>query len=70
MKDITVQYFEELMAGGETAKQVAGRLEAVLKFVFDDKEISMHDKVAGDLDFEELVAAMILARDLLRELYV
>jgi hypothetical protein len=30
----------------------------------------MHDKVAGDLDFEELVAAMILARDLLSELYV
>jgi hypothetical protein len=68
MKDIKKQEFEALMVGGESAREAVARLDVALKFIFEDEVISMHDKVAGDFDFEELVAALILARDLLNEL--
>lgn len=68
MKDINRILLKKLMVKGETAKQCVSRLECLLDAFFEDSTLSIHDKVAGDFDFEELLVALEMARSLLEEL--
>ena len=68
MKDCKREHFKALMVTGTTAAQCVKRLDVALEFIFNDPFLSIHDKVAGDFDFEELIAALLMAHDLLKEL--
>lgn len=37
------------------------RVQAALEFLWADKTRSIHDKIAGDFDYEELIAALLAA---------
>lgn len=43
------------------------RVQAALDFLWKDDVRSMHDKVAGDFDYEELTAALLCAEQALIE---
>ena len=43
------------------------RVQVALDFLWRDKEKSIHDKVAGDFDYEELIAALLTAKAALLE---
>ena len=38
------------------------RVQVALDFLFRDTQRSIHDKVAGDFDYEELIAALLHAK--------
>ena len=46
----------------------ATHVDVALKFLWEDAERSIHDKVAGDFDYEELIATLIAARARIAEL--
>ena len=43
------------------------RVRVALDFLWKDKVHSIHDKVAGDFDYEELLAALLCAEQALTE---
>lgn len=49
------------------SSEALNRVRAALDFLWDDKTHSMHDKVAGDFDYEELTAALLYAEKALSE---
>lgn len=45
-----------------------GHVDVALKFLREDEERSIHDKVAGDYDYEELLGTLIAAKARISEL--
>lgn len=43
------------------------RVKTALDFLWKENKKSMHDKVAGDFDYEELIAALLCAEEALSE---
>lgn len=43
------------------------RVNVALDFLWKDETRSIHDKVAGPFDYEELIAALLFAREGLKE---
>ena len=43
------------------------RVQATLDFLWDERQRSMHDKVAGDCDYEELIGTLLCAEAALKE---
>jgi hypothetical protein len=43
-------------------------VDVALKFLWEDEERSIHDKVAGDYDYEELIGTLIAAKARISEL--
>lgn len=42
-------------------------LSYALDHIFKDQKLMLHDKVAGEMEYEELVFALIIARSLMSE---
>jgi hypothetical protein len=49
------------------SSEALDRVRSALKFLWSDKTHSIHDKVAADFDYEELIAALLCAEAALVE---
>lgn len=58
MKDITK---EQQSLFHVDASEALSRVRVALNFLWKDSRRSIHDKVAGDFDYEELIAALLSA---------
>ena len=65
MRDLP-SYCEELF--GVDPCSAGDYVDVALKFLWEDEERSIHDKVAGDYDYEELIGTLIAAKDRISEL--
>jgi hypothetical protein len=64
MKDITPQQKNLFQVNSAEALK---RVQVALDFLWKDPKKSIHDKVAGDFDYEELLAALLSAKAALVE---
>jgi hypothetical protein len=58
MKDLSEKHKSNF---GVAASDALKRVRVALDFLWKDKKHSIHDKVAGDFSYEELLAALIAA---------
>ena len=58
MKDLTKNQISLFQVDSSEA---LSRIQTALDFLWKDKTISIHDKVAGEFDYEELIAALLSA---------
>jgi len=61
MKEITIETFRKVFLPDDSEEETLPRIAAALAFIFGDSSRSIHDKVAGDYDFEELVGTLLSA---------
>ncbi|MBK1835018.1 hypothetical protein [Roseibacillus ishigakijimensis] len=66
MKDLPYDF--EVLFSPVPADESLDRIDAILKSLREDGKRSVHDKVIGPFDFEELIAALLSARAKILEL--
>jgi hypothetical protein len=49
------------------SSEALDRVRVALDFLWKDKKNSIHDKIAGDFDYEELLATLLCAEQALSE---
>jgi hypothetical protein len=64
MKDLKPEHKALFQTSSSDALE---RVRVALDFLWKDRVHSIHDKVAGDFDYEELIAALLCAEQALVE---
>ena len=67
---ISEEIFEKCMGSFKceySYSDAVTHLSYALDHIFNDKKLMLHDKVAGDMEYEELVFALIISRSLMAE---
>lgn len=64
MKDLKKEHQSLFRADGADALK---RVRAALEHLWDDTQRSIHDKIAGDYDYEELIGTLLCAQVALSE---
>lgn len=65
MKDLRAKDKSLFQIKAGDAEEALLRVQSALSFLWEESERSMHDKVAGDFDYEELIAALLHAEAVL-----
>lgn len=66
MRDLTAKDERLFGTRNATDEDALALVKSALHYLYSDSQRSMHDKVAGPFDYEELIAALIAARDALQ----
>ena len=66
MKDITKEQAALFQVDSTSTDKALKQIDVALDFLWSDKTKSIHDKVAGTFDYEELLGALLTAQAALR----